>query len=99
MTKFTVTFATKYNGVYLTPNWYNIPEDEVAAIDAVVDDIGDEGGDNLPEFTYEHANNWEHELSDDAIVELRKLALEIINKYLPDITLDEVTFAYDKYST
>lgn len=99
MIKFDVTFATRYNGVSVTPNWDNIPEDETDTIDAVCDDIGDEAGDTLPSFTYERANNWEHELSSEDIVELRKLALKVINKYLPNITLDEVGFEYDFYSS
>ena len=99
MKKFTVTFATRYNGVYCSPEWDNIPEDETKAIDAVVDLISDEAADELPSFTFEHADNWEHDLSDEHIVELRKLALGIINKHLPNVTLDEVGFEYDPYSS
>lgn len=99
MDKFTVTFATRYNGVYVTPNWDNIPKDEKNDVDAVVDYIGDTAADTLPEFTYEHADNWEHDLSSEDIVKLRSLALEIINKYLPNVTLDEVGFEYDEYSS
>lgn len=99
MSKFTVAFATRYNGVSISPNWDNIPDNESDDIDAVIDDISDDSDDMLSSIEDEHNKEWDYDLSSDDIMELRKSALAIINKYLPDITLDDVGFKYDNSSS
>jgi hypothetical protein len=98
MKKFIVTWASRYNGVHVGPNWDSIPEDEVAAIDAVVDQISDDA-EELAGYTAEAAGHRWEEMSDEQIVELKRRALAFVNKYLPNITLDEVGYEEDPYSS
>ena len=98
--KFTVDYQSNYNGVSISADWDNISELDVPYVDAAIDAISDEASDTLPSYTYECAkDDWEHQLSSEQEVELRRRALKIINKHFPEVTLEDVGFEEDCHST
>jgi len=96
--KFKVEWQSNYNGVSVNPvgidDYRTIPEDDITKIDA----IGDEAMMTLPEYTYEIASRWD-DLSGEHIAELKRRALTIINKHYPDVTIDDVSYEEDSFST
>ena len=98
--KFKVMYMSNYNGVSIEPVWDNISEEDTPYVDDAIDKISDEVDDTLPSYTYECAkDDWDHQLSKEQEVELRRRALAIVNKYLPEVTLDDVSYEEDCYSS
>jgi hypothetical protein len=96
--KFKVTWQSNYNGVSVDPigvdDYRTVPEDDITKFDA----IGDEAMDTLPDYTYEVAERWEG-LGVEEITELKRRALTIINKCYPDVTIDDIEYEEDSFST
>lgn len=96
--KFKVEWQSNYNGVSCMPvgidDVRTLSEEDVTKIDA----IEDEAMDTLPDYTYEVARRWE-ELGDEEVGELKRRALAIINKHYPDVTINDVSYEEDSFST
>jgi hypothetical protein len=65
--KFTLTFATRYNGVYCTPNEDIADEALLEQVEKVCDD---EISMVFPEYTYEMCDKFDHALTSKQIDEL-----------------------------
>jgi hypothetical protein len=96
--KLKITFATKYNGISVDVDRNNSDNDGLD-LTSEMELAFEEVSNILPEYTYEWANNWEHELSDEHIAKLIKMTADILRPTFPDITIDDITFEYDHLSS
>ena len=96
--KFIVVWQSNYNGVSVHADWDNMDEYEATIVDQHINEIDDEVADTLPSYTYKVASRWDG-LTDEHISELKRLALVIINKYFPEVTIEDLKYNEDPYST
>ena len=94
--RFTLTFCTRYNGVYISTDDLDEDRFTVAMWNAI-----DEVSNTLPSYTYEWAEKFnDHMISDEHIEELKRMAAEILSPaFEEDITPDDIEFEYDHYSS
>lgn len=94
MPKFTLTYATRYNGVSINAN-----HDLVDVTDEV-DGLMDKVGDTFPDYTYKWAmEDWDHQLKKEYIDKLKEMTVELLRPAFADLTVEDIGFEYDEFSS
>ena len=91
---FTVVWQSRYNGI----GFYWDESVEESTDLEVLETIGEEISMNLPDYTGEVVDFFGC-LPQEEIDELKRRSLTIINKYLPDVKIEEVNYEEDPYSS
>ena len=92
--KFTLSFATRYNGVYLCyESSDDIPE---GVSERDVEKVCDEVADTFPSLTYEMVDKFDTDLTDEQKEELCEKAAAMLRPIIPDAVVE---FEYDTHSS
>ncbi len=86
----TITFCTRYNGVYIS-----VDDDDIE-VTKEMEDVMDKVSDTLPSMTYDMVDKFDCELSESDINKLIDKSKEIIKDVIP---VSNISFEYDEYSS
>jgi len=89
--QFIITFATRYNGVYI-----NLLDEKVEPPEEL-QEVFEEINDTLPSMTYEFVDKFDKSLTDEQIQELFNKAKEMLSGIVKEEM--EFKFEYDNYSS
>jgi hypothetical protein len=88
---FTITWCTRYNGVYVSLDTGEYPDG--------LEEILDELANTLPSYTYMFAQPWEYQLDENQKNFIKFCAMQKLLPKYPDLTLGDFKFESDENSS